>query len=197
MEILCMDTKLNLSSYYLKPGFAFGGSCLPKDMRALLYKANQADLETPLLRSILISNNQQIDRAFELIRKAEKKNIGFLGLSFKSGTDDLRESPIVELIERLIGKGYAIKIYDDDIAIAKIFGANKKYIEAMLPHIACLLKESTQEVIDQSEIVVVGKKTQKFSDIIADVCRDKIVIDLVHIGHAIEKYHNNYEGICW
>jgi GDP-mannose 6-dehydrogenase len=196
MEIFCMDTKLNLSSYYFKPGFAFGGSCLPKDMRALLYKAAQLDLETPLLRSILISNNKQIDIAFELIRRAEKKSVGVLGLSFKAGTDDLRESPMVELIERLIGKGYAIKIYDEDITVAKIFGANKKYIEAAVPHIACLLKESIQEVINHAEIVVIGKKKPEFADTIADIGRNKIIIDLVHIGLDPEIY-NNYQGICW
>ena len=197
MEIFCMDTKLNLSSYYFKPGFAFGGSCLPKDMRALLYTANQLDLETPLLRSVLYSNNKQIDIAFELIRKAEKKIIGVFGLSFKPGTDDLRESPMVELIERLIGKGYTVRIYDEDVSFANIFGANKKYIEAVIPHIACLLKESIQEVIDHSEIVVIGKKSYKFIDMITDVSKGKIVIDLVRIGLDPEKYHANYKGICW
>lgn len=197
MEIFCMDRKLNLSPYYLKPGFAFGGSCLPKDIRALLYKANQLDIDTPLLQSILHSNQKQIDIAFELIKKVEKKKVGILGISFKSGTDDLRESPIVELIERLIGKGYTVNIYDNDVMFSKIFGTNKKYIRTMIPHITCLLKESVQEVIEHSEIIVIGKKNREFIDIIADINEEKIMIDLVRIGLESEKYHNNYEGICW
>src|SRR5262249_22474961 len=153
MEIFCMDRKLNISPSYFKPGFAFGGSCLPKDMRAILYRANQLDLEPTLLRAILASNNKQIDMAFDMVKKTGKKRIGVLGLSFKNGTDDFRESPIVDLIERLIGKGYEVKIYDNDITFAKVFGENKRYIEFVIPHIACLIEESVQQVIDNTDLI--------------------------------------------
>jgi GDP-mannose 6-dehydrogenase len=128
MELFCKDSKLNLSSYYLKPGFAFGGPCLPKDLRALIYQANRLDLETPLLRSILASNALQVREGVNLILKTRKKKIGILGFSFKAGTDDLRESPIVELIETLLGKGLTIKIYDRNVSIATIFGSNRQFI---------------------------------------------------------------------
>lgn len=197
MEIFCMDRELNLSPSYLKPGFAFGGSCLPKDMRALLYQATHLDLESPLLHSILVSNSKQIDMAFDLISQAGKKKVGVLGLSFKPDTDDLRESPMVDLIERLIGKGYTVRIYDREVALAKIFGTNKMYIEQAIPHIASLLKESAQEVIDGAELIVVGKRDFEFEDIIAGIDRDKIVVDLVRIMSDPETCNGNYEGICW
>lgn len=197
MDIFCMDRELNLSPYYFKPGFAFGGSCLPKDMRALLYQATQLDLESPLLRSILISNNKQIDMAFELIRNAGKNKVGILGLSFKSGTDDLRESPIVDLIERLIGKGYNVKIYDKEVSLAKIFGANKKYIEQVIPHIACLIEESAQKVVDHADLIVVGKKSPEFGAIVSGLERDKEVVDLVRILADPGKCASHYEGLCW
>jgi GDP-mannose 6-dehydrogenase len=197
MDIFCIDRELNISPCYFKPGFAFGGSCLPKDMRALLYQATQLDLESPLLRSILLSNSQQIDRAFDLIRKIGKKKVGILGLSFKPGTDDLRESPIVDLIEKLIGKGYAVEIYDKEVSLAKIFGANKKYIAQAIPHIACLLNESAQMVVENAELIVIGKKSPEFADMVASLDRDKIVVDLVRILPDTGKFHSHYEGICW
>ncbi len=197
MDIFCRDNVLNISSYYLRPGFAFGGSCLPKDIRALLYKATQLDLDCPVLSSILRSNNNQIELAFDLIRKSGRKNVGILGLSFKPGTDDLRESPLVTLIERLLGKGYRINIYDENVSLARIVGSNKRYIEETIPHISSLLKTSVQEVTDESDVVVVGSKSAEFEQTLSAMSSDKIVIDLVRIVTNPDTRNGNYEGICW
>jgi GDP-mannose 6-dehydrogenase len=197
MDIFCRDTKLNISSYYLKPGFAFGGSCLPKDLRALLYKAKTIDLECPLLGSILPSNAHQIDAAFDVIRETGKKEIGVLGLSFKPGTDDLRESPMVELVEKLIGKGYTVGIYDEEVSLARLFGANKRYIESMIPHISSLLKPDPDDVVAGSEVVVVGKHTPKIKAAIARTHADTLVFDLVRIRSAREPRMGHYEGLAW
>jgi len=197
MDIFCKDMKLNLSPYYLKPGFAFGGSCLPKDLRAILYKARDHDLETPVLRSIMPSNQNQIEMAFDLIRKTGMKKVGLLGLSFKPGTDDLRESPMVELIEKLIGKGYSIAIYDKEVSMAKIFGSNKKYIESVIPHISSLMKNSAMEAIKDSEVIVLGNKSNEDDAILSNIGRGKYVIDLVKIISNPKGTGGQYEGICW
>lgn len=196
MDIFCRDEKLNLSKYYLKPGFAFGGSCLPKDLKAILYKAKELDLEIPLLSSILPSNNNQIEVAYKMLADTGKKKIGILGLSFKPGTDDLRESPIVELVEKLIGKGFDINIYDKEVSLAKIFGSNKKYIEEAIPHISSLMKESWKDVIDNSEVIVVTKNDKEFKDLLAHT-NGKIIIDLVKIGLELKGKDSFYAGISW
>lgn len=196
MNIFCEDKKLNISSYYLKPGFAFGGSCLPKDLRALLHKGKACDLDLPLLNSILQSNEKQIGVAFDLIRRTGKRKIGILGFSFKPGTDDLRESPVVELIERLIGKGYELSLYDNEVAIAKIYGANKKFIEKVIPHISCLMKSSAEDVIQNSEVIVICHSTQRFKTATANLANGKKIIDLVRITDK-PKEDGLYEGICW
>lgn len=195
MDIFCQDTKLNLSPYYLKPGFAFGGSCLPKDLRAINYKAKQLDVEVPLLGSILPSNNQQIGRAIEMVINTGKKRVGILGFSFKAGTDDLRESPMVSLIETLIGKGFQLSIYDRDVALARLVGANKDYIERQIPHISQLMRPSIDEVIDFAEVLVIGNRTAEFQQLESRLRQDQIIIDLVRLfDHHSDQ---NYQGICW
>jgi len=196
MEIFCRDTKLNLSPYYLKPGFAFGGSCLPKDLRALLYKGQREDLKLPLLNSILDSNENQVKTAINLIKKTKKKKIGIFGFSFKPGTDDLRESPMVELIETLLGKGYKISIYDKNVSIAKIFGANKQYIEKEIPHISSLMCSSIDKVLSDSEVLVIGNNSEEFKKIPELIREDQIIIDLVRIVDG-KNGTSKYEGICW
>jgi GDP-mannose 6-dehydrogenase len=197
MEIFCKDNKLNLSPYYLKPGFAFGGSCLPKDLRALLYKAKELDLEAPLLSAILQGNKNQIDVAYRLVNKTGRKTVGILGLSFKAHTDDLRESPMVELAERLLGKGYQVSIYDKEVSLAKIFGSNKRYIETVIPHISSLMKNSISEVVDNSDVIIVGNRDEDYGQVVQHLNSNKRIIDLVRIASHPEELDGRYEGICW
>jgi GDP-mannose 6-dehydrogenase len=196
MRLVCLDTKLNISSYYMKPGFAFGGSCLPKDLRALVYEARRADLDTPLLSAAMTSNRHQIEVAYKLIAKTDRKRVGVLGLSFKPGTDDLRDSPVVELVERLIGKGYEVKVYDEEVSLSRLIGSNKQHIESVIPHIATLMDRSLARVVEESEVVVVAKDDRATAAELAGMLRDKAVIDLVRMrdrGTA----NGGYQGICW
>jgi GDP-mannose 6-dehydrogenase len=196
MDVFCKDAKLNLSPYYLKPGFAFGGSCLPKDLRAILHKARQQDVDLPVLGSLLESNRKHLDHAFELVQRTGKKRIGILGLSFKAGTDDLRESPIVILIERLLGKGYKLAIYDEEVSLSQLIGANRRYIEQTIPHIASLMKPTLAEVFAASEVVVVSKKNPEYQEAIAQIARGQMVIDFARILRPGQP-PPGYEGICW
>ena len=196
MDILCADTKLNLSSVYLRPGFAFGGSCLPKDVRALRYKGRGLDLDLPLLDAILPSNAQQLDRAFQLVTDADARQIGVLGLAFKAGTDDLRESPMVEIVERLIGKGYEVSIYDANVNLAKLVGANKSYILDQIPHISDLMMSSIDEVLDHARTLVIGNNDPAFRAVAERPRPGQRIVDLVHIVDR-RSDGNGYDGICW
>jgi len=198
MKIFCADTKLNLSPYYLKPGFAFGGSCLPKDLRALTYHAHRLDIPTPLLDSILVSNRRQIERVTTLLQAYKGRSLGFLGLSFKHGTDDLRESPILEVIETMLGRGFRVGIYDEFVSIARLVGANKEYIEKEIPHVSSLMRSSAEELVGESDVVVVSNSSEKFRDALAESKRpDQVLIDLVRIINDHKSVNGSYHGICW
>lgn len=196
MDIFCMDTKLNISPYYLKPGFAFGGSCLPKDIRALNYKSKRLDLELPIINAILPSNVKHIDNGIRMVMETGHRKIGFLGFSFKAGTDDLRESPIIEMIERLIGKGYEIKLYDANVNLASLIGANKNFILNKIPHISKLMVNTLDEVVDFAQTIVIGNNSKEFHDLLKKTTKDQKVIDLVRAVDDQAK-NENYNGICW
>jgi GDP-mannose 6-dehydrogenase len=196
MDILCADTKLNLSPVYLRPGFAFGGSCLPKDVRALRYQGRALDLDLPVLNAILPSNDQQLDRAFQLVADAGARQVGVLGLAFKAGTDDLRESPMVEVVERLIGKGYDVSIYDANVNLAKLVGANKSYILEQIPHISDLMKSSIDEVLDHARTLVIGNNDPAFRAVAERPRRGQRIVDLVRVIDR-RSDGNGYDGICW
>lgn len=196
MEIFVKDTKLNISPSYMKPGFAFGGSCLPKDLRALTYKGRRLDLELPILNAILPSNEQQIRKGFRLITGTGHRKIGILGFSFKAGTDDLRESPLVELIERLIGRGYDVRLFDRNVNLASLIGANKDYILNLIPHISKLMVNSIDEILDHAETIVIGNGDKEFASVIERRKKEQVVVDLVRITGAVAG-QENYEGICW
>lgn len=195
MEVFCQDTKLNLSSSYLRPGFAFGGSCLPKDVRAICYKAKNLDLKSPMLESLLASNQHQIERALTMIQSQPGKKVGLLGLSFKPGTDDLRESPLVELAERLLGKGYDVSIYDRNVSLARLGGANKDYLLNRLPHISGLLTADLSAAVDGCDVLVIGSDNEEFSALLENLDASQRVVDLVRISPQTSA--QNYEGICW
>jgi len=196
MEIFCRDEKLNISPAYLQPGFAFGGSCLPKDLRALAYQAKMHDLELPIITSILPSNEMQIARGLQLIMEKGHQRIGVLGFSFKAGTDDLRESPVIEVMERLIGKGYDLRIYDKNVNIAKLVGANRDFILNHIPHISRLMVEGIDAVLDHAQTVVIGNNDPDFRNVPERLRDDQVLVDFVRItGRRSEK--GKYDGICW
>jgi GDP-mannose 6-dehydrogenase len=196
MDIFCRDTKLNLSPYYLKPGYAFGGSCLPKDLRALNYKAKALDVDVPLLNAILPSNAMHTERGISMVLEAEKRRVGILGFSFKAGTDDLRESPLVNLIETLIGKGLELKLYDRNVNLAALVGANRDFILHRIPHISRLMVDSMQEVISFAEVIVIGNPSEEFRNVRVLAKPEQMIIDLVRLA---DDWGNDarYEGICW
>ncbi len=197
MRLFCLDTKLNLSPAYLKPGFAFGGSCLPKDLRAITYHARTADVPTPILSGTLESNRRQIERAFDMVRATDSRRIGILGLAFKAGTDDLRESPMVSVVEMLIGKGLSLSIYDRDVSEAQLTGSNREYIEREIPHIWSLMRGSIDDVIAESEVIVIGNTSKEFRSIQPKLRSGQIVVDLVRAFGTKTPEIERYHGIAW
>jgi GDP-mannose 6-dehydrogenase len=195
MKIFCQDQKLNISPAYLTPGFAFGGSCLPKDLRALNYKAKANDLELPILSSILPSNEMQVNRGLQIILGKGKKKVGILGFSFKAGTDDLRESPMIEIIERLLGKGYDLRIYDKNVSIASLIGANRDFILNKIPHVSRLMVDKVDDVLDFAETLVIGNKDPEFRCVTEKVRHGQSIVDFVRITE--KRSANGYDGICW
>ena len=197
-EIFLSDTRLNISSAYLSPGFAFGGSCLPKDVRALTYKAKELDLKLPMLESLLPSNVEHVERAVEAVMGTGKRKIVQLGLSFKAGTDDLRESPQVQVVKRLLGEGYEVKVWDEDVSLGRLAGSNRQYIEEVIPHIGSLLSADLDNVLKWGEVILVGNKSAKKDELIRRLRKDQIVIDLVNLDNTRRATGASfYEGICW
>lgn len=197
MDLVCQDTQLNISRAYLKPGFAFGGSCLPKDLRATTYLAKIHDVDIPMLAGIMPSNRNHLDLAMQKVLATGKRKIGFIGLSFKTGTDDLRESPLVTLAEQLIGKGMELSIYDPEVHLAQLLGANRSFIEKHLPHIGQMLRQDMEGVIEQSEVLVVGLAGQAVFDTLANCSRpDQILLDLVNLPNRAAM-RAKVEGLCW
>jgi len=199
MDLLVQDTRLNISPAYLRPGFAFGGSCLPKDVRALLHAARQRDVELPLLQSVPESNEVQLGRGIELVQAQPGKRVGVLGLSFKAGTDDLRESPVVQLVETLVGKGYDVRIYDGNVNLARLLGTNRAYIEAVVPHLADLMVDDADQLLASCDTVVIGNDSPEFVELIAGV-DSQPVVDLVGLSLSEsqrEAIGERYLGIAW
>ncbi|MEI9958235.1 MAG: UDP binding domain-containing protein, partial [Ferruginibacter sp.] len=196
MEIFCKDKQLNISPYYFKPGFAFGGSCLPKDLKGLQTLAHDLYVDVPVIDSINKSNELQITRAVEIIQHTGKKKIGFLGLSFKAGTDDLRNSPAVNVVETLLGKGYDVKIYDKNIYLSNLTGTNKAYIDRHIPHLSKLMVSDINELGKGVEVIVINNKEQEYLEVLEKVLDETIIVDMVRLPEAM-RTKNNYLGINW
>ncbi|WP_329124833.1 nucleotide sugar dehydrogenase [Streptomyces sp. NBC_01465] len=197
MDVFLADRKLNVSPAYLRPGFAFGGSCLPKDLRSLVFAAQRADVSVPILSHVLASNSDHLQRAVDLVERTGKRRVGLFGLSFKPGTDDLRESPLVELAERLFGKGYDLRIYDANVSLSRLLGANREYIENRLPHLAQLLADSVEEVLEHAEVCLVGTRDP---EVVAALPHGEgpLIVDLVRLPDAeARRTEQGYTGLVW
>jgi GDP-mannose 6-dehydrogenase len=197
MELVCQDTQLNISKAYLKPGFAFGGSCLPKDLRATAHFARTRDVEVPMLGSVLHSNRQHIDHAIAKVLGSGKRRIGMIGLAFKTGTDDLRESPLVLVAEQLIGKGLSLLVYDPEVHLSNLLGANRRFIETHVPHIGALMRHDLESVVAESELLVVGlADVATVAGLVKHVRPDQVVLDLANMSGR-EALRGQYVGLCW
>lgn len=196
MEIFCMDQVLNISPYYLKPGFAYGGSCLPKDLKGLQTLAHDLYVDVPLMQSIDKTNQMQISRAVDMIIESGKSKLAFLGLSFKQGTDDLRNSPAVSVIETIIGKGYEVQIYDKNVQLSKLTGTNKEYIDKHIPHLSKLMVNDLHQLIDEAELIVINNREKEYVDALLETESNAIIIDMVRLPEPIRK-RSGYIGINW
>jgi len=197
MELVCQDKHLNISTAYLAPGYAFGGSCLPKDLRATLYMAKQHDLSLPMMASLLPSNQAHIDQAFDKVMSMGQRKVGMIGLAFKSGTDDLRESPLVDLAERLLGKGMELVIYDGEVSLSRLLGANKRYIEERIPHLGELLRPSLPKIVAHGDVLILGSSDPLVHAELKTLVRPHHrLIDLVSM-RDIRDLPCHYEGLCW
>ena len=197
MDLVCMDMQLNISAAYLRPGFAFGGSCLPKDLRALLHLASRRDVDVPLLSGVRESNETHLHHGIHTVLESGATSVGMLGLSFKAGTDDLRESPLLVMAEHFVGKGLKVRIYDPDVNVSRLVGANRRYIDHTIPHIGSLMCSELGPVIDESDVLVVGLCTPAVVSELAMRCRDdQTIIDLVHLPNR-KHVRGRYRGVCW
>lgn len=196
MELFCQDAKLNISTAYLSPGLAFGGSCLPKDLRALVSRAREVHLDLPMLEAVARSNSEQIQRTVDLIAERGHREVGLLGLSFKAGTDDLRESPLVIIAETLIGRGFKLAIHDSEIELTRLTGANKRFLENKLPHISSLLASSVADVVRRSKTLVICKRATEYAGLRELIRSGQEIVDLVAMlrpnGRPLEHYHGLY-----
>jgi GDP-mannose 6-dehydrogenase len=197
MKLMVRDTKLNLSPYYLSPGFAFGGSCLPKDVRAIVARSRQNGLDLPIFHNIMRSNEVHIEEAIHLIEKFKRRRLGFLGLSFKAETDDLRESPILRVIGTLVGKGYAVLLHDANIDMQRVLGANRRFVEDEVPYLPERLRADLDQVVSESEVIVVGNRSAAYRGIGAKLKPGQVVVDLVAGVDRASVVNGEYHGLAW
>jgi len=197
MDLVCLDTQLNISTAYLRPGFAFGGSCLPKDLRALLHAAARHDMDIPVLSGVRESNETHLHHGIDAVLATGATSVGMLGLSFKSGTDDLRDSPLVAMAEHFVGKGLKVRIYDPEVNVSRLVGANRRYIDQSIPHIGLLICAEPGPVIDESDVLVVGLRTPAvLRELVARCREDQVIVDLVQLPNR-EQLRGQYRGVCW
>jgi GDP-mannose 6-dehydrogenase len=197
MKLMVRDTKLNLSPYYLSPGFAFGGSCLPKDVRAIVSRSRQHGLELPVLQNIVRSNDVHVEEAIHLIEKLKKRRLGFLGLSFKAGTDDLRESPILRVIGTLVGKGYSVQLHDPNIDMERVLGANRRFVEDEVPYLPERLRPDLEGVLRDSDVIVLGNRAAQYRGVGAKLREGQVLVDLVAAVDRSTVVRGEYHGLAW
>jgi GDP-mannose 6-dehydrogenase len=197
MDLFCRDTRLNLGRYYLRPGFAFGGSCLPKDLRALHHRARVHDLDLPVIGSVMRSNDVHVDEAIHLIERLRRRRVGVLGLSFKAETDDLRESPILRVVGSLVGKGYSLLLHDPNLDMERVLGANRRFVESEVPYLPERLRSDLREVVEGSDVIVIGNGSAAYREVGALMRDDQVLVDLVHAVDRATIVRGEYHGLAW